>query len=600
MKFLSNLVASALGTLIALGIVLFMGFLILFIFIAAADQKPSVADGSVLIVKFSGAVPETVSGDPLTQILADEPPYGLRDIVAALRMAATDDRVDAVWLQMRNVNASWAALQEVRSALLAFKESGKPVYASSDDFAMTEASYYVASTADSVFASKQAVFEFNGFASTVMFFQNMLEKLDIEPQIVRAGRFKSAVEPFIRENFSPESEEQLMDLVETLNDEFMGAVGESRGISPDSLKRLASERALISANDAFEAGLLDGLLFQDEVLDVIKTRLNVSDDDDLETVSMRSYTRVPASDAGLEVNRDGEIAIVYAVGQIVSGEGDSADPFGSSFIGSETFKKAIEEARENDRVDAVVVRIDSPGGSASASDAMWREIRLTAEEKPVIISMGGLAASGGYWIATGAETVVADPLTITGSIGVFAMFFDASGFFENKLGITFDQVQSSPYADVFSGITELSPEERQMLEGYVDLTYDDFLMRVADARDMTTEQVDSIAQGRVWMGRHAVDLGLVDTLGTLSTAVNMAAEAAGLDEGPYRIRVLPRPKSFFEQIAEGLNARAVNAWLQMTTSPAERALLDQARTVRDAVNQHGRVMARLPMDIEIR
>lgn len=600
MKFLSNLIASALGTLIALGIIMFMGFLVLFIFIAAADQKPSVSDGSVLVIEFSGVVPETVSGDPLNQMFADEPAFGLRDIVAALNMAAEDDRVEALWLQIRSVGGSWAALEEVRNALLAFKESGKPVYASSDDYAMTEAAYFLASAADSVFANKQGVFEFNGFASTVMFFQNTLEMLDVEPQIIRAGKFKSAVEPFLREDLSPESEEQLTDLVETLNDVFMNAVGESRGIAPDSLKRLASERAMISSSDAFDAGLLDGLLFRDEVVDIIKARLDVEDDDDLETVSMGSYTRVPPSDAGLEVTSEGEVAVVYAVGQIVSGESDTADPFSSSIIGAETFNKAIKEARENDNVNAVVVRIDSPGGSASASDAMWREIHLTAEEKPVIISMGGLAASGGYWMATGAETVVADPLTITGSIGVFALFFDASGFFENKLGITFDQVQTSPYADVFSGVSELSPEERQMLEGYVDITYEDFLERVATARNMTTADVDSIAQGRVWMGRQAVELGLVDTLGTLATAIEMAADAAEMGEGPHRIRVLPRPKTFVEQLAGGLNARVAGAWMRMTMSPAERALLEQARAVRDAVSQQGKVMARLPMEITLR
>ena len=598
MKFLANLVASALGTLIALAIVVFIGFLFLFIFIAAADQEPSVADGSVLVIDFNGAVPETVSGDPLTQALSGEPPFGVRDLVSGLRMAAVDDRVEAVWLQMRNVGGTWAALQEVRSALVEFKESGKPVYASADDFAMTEGSYFIASAADSVFASTQSVFEFNGFATVVTFFQNTLEMLDVEPQIVRAGNFKSAVEPFMREDLSPENEEQLTAMLETLNDVFMASVGESRGISPDSLKQLASERAIISAEDAMAAGLLDQLIYRDEVIDVIKARLDVSEDDDLETVSMRSYMRVSPSDAGLEVNDEGEIAVVYAVGQIVSGE-SGTDLFGATSLGAETFNKAIREARENDRVDAVVVRIDSPGGSASASDAMWREIRLTDAVKPVIISMGGVAASGGYWMAAGADTVVADPLTITGSIGVFAMFFDASGFFENKLGITFDQVQTSPYADVFSGVSELSPEERQMLEGYVDQTYDDFLERVAEARGLSTSDVDSIAQGRVWMGREALEIGLVDTLGTLSTAIELAAEAAGIGEGPHRVRVLPRPKTFVEQLAEQMSARASAVWMRWTTSPAERALLEQARYVRGAVGHQGQVMARMPLDITL-
>ncbi len=600
MKFLSSLIASALGTLIALAIVFFIGLTFLLIFMAAADRTPSVSPGTVLVVELTGPIPEVVSGDPINQALAGEPPFDLRDLVASLRMAATDDRVEAMWIQVRSVAGSWAALEEVRAAILRFKESGKPVYASSDDHLMTEQAYFLASAADSVFASEQGMFEFNGFHLTVAFFQNFLEKLDVEPQVVRAGRFKSAVEPFIREDLSPENEEQLASFIHTLDSVFMDAIGESRGMPADSLRRIATEQAIISASDAFEAGLLDGLLFHDEVTDVIKTRLGVEPEEDLSTIRVRSYFRVSPSDAGLEVNREGDVAIVYAVGQIVSGESDMTDPFGGSFVGAETFMDAMAEARESDRVKAVVVRIDSPGGSASASDEMWRAIQLTAAEKPVVISMGGLAASGGYWIATGARTIVADPLTITGSIGVFGLFFDASGLFENKLGITFDGVQTSPYADMFSGISPLSDEERRMLEDFVDGTYEAFLQRVAEARNMTKAQVDSIAQGRIWMGRHAQQIGLVDTLATLSDAVAMAAREAELGDGPYRVRVLPRPKTFLEQLTSGLSARAAKTWLNVTTTPGERAILEQVRHVRDAVRYHGTVQARLPMEVSIR
>lgn len=599
MKFLSTLVASALGTMIALGIVFFIGLTFLLVFMAAADRTPSVSPGSVLVLELTGPIPEVVSGDPINQALASEPPFDLRDLVAALRMAREDDRIDALWIQVRSMSGSWAALEELRTAVLQFKESGKPVFASSDDYAMTENAYFVACAADSVFAAKQGIFEFNGFNVTVAFFHNLMEMLDVEPQVVRAGRFKSAVEPFTREDLSPENEEQLSAYVQLLDDVFMEAVGESRGMSSDSLRRIASERAIISADDAFAEGLLDGLLFRDEVIDVIKLRLGVDPDEDLREIHMKSYYRVPPSDAGLDVNRDGDIAIVYAVGQIVSGESDMSDPFGGNFVGAETFISAMEEARESDRIEAVVVRIDSPGGSASASDVMWRAIRRTAAEKPVVVSMGGLAASGGYWIATGAPMIVADPLTVTGSIGVFGMFVDASGMFENKFGITFDGVQTSPYADVFSGISPLSDDERRMLEAFIDGTYDEFLQRVADARSMSTTQVDSIAQGRIWMGRHAQELGLVDSLATLSEAVAIAAEEAGLGEGPYRVRVLPRPKSFLEQLTSGLSARAARAWIRASTTPAERALLEQAKQVRAVLEYHGTVQARLPIDISV-
>lgn len=598
MRFLSTLAASALGTLIALGIVFFLGILVLFAFVAAADQTPSVSSGSVLVFELNGVIPENVSGDPFMQAFADEPEFDLADLVSAIDKAAADDRVDALWMQVRDVGGSWATLEEVRRALQRFKEAGKPIYASSNDYMMAEHEYFLASIADSVFASEQAMFEFNGFYMTQVFFQGLLEELNVEPQIVRAGRFKSAVEPFLREDLSPENEEQLSALLESQNEVFMTAIAESRAMSVDELNALVNERAVISATEAYDLGLLDGLLYVDQVEEIIKERLGIEADDDLELLGMNTYTRVTPSDAGLDVNTEGEIAVVYAVGSIVSGESETA-PFGEGTMGAETIKQALEDARENENVDAVVVRVNSPGGSASASDAIWRAIRLTADVKPVVISMGNLAASGGYWIATAGETIVADPLTLTGSIGVFAMLFDVSGLFETKLGITFDGIQTAPYADIFSGIRELEDHERALLEGWVDDTYEDFLNRVAESRGLDVADVDSIAQGRIWSGVQAAEIGLVDTLGTLKDAIQLAADQAELGEGPYRIRVLPRPKTFIEQLQESMNAQAARAWTAITRSPAERAVLEQAKTLRAAAASSGEVMARMPFEIRM-
>jgi protease-4 len=443
------------------------------------------------------------------------------------------------------------------------------------------------------------MFEFNGFYMTLEFYQNLLEKLEVEPQIIRAGKFKSAVEPFIREDLSPENEAQLMAILNTQNDEFMEAVAASRGLSVDSLKAQASGEAIITASRAFDAGLLDGLLYEDQVRDIIKRRLGVEEDEDLETVSMESYARVPASDVGLEVNREGDIAIVYAQGAIMSGESSQGSPFSGAVLGSETLAKAMREARENEDVKAVVLRINSPGGSAAASDAMWREIKLTAEKKPLVVSMGSLAASGGYWIATAGETIVADPLTITGSIGVFALLMDVSGLFENKLGITFDGIRTSPYADIFSGVRPLSEAEQGMLGSFVDETYDDFLQRVAESRGIAPAQVDTIGQGRVWTGRDALEIGLVDTLGSLKNAVEIAARKADLGDGPYRVRVLPRPKTFVEQLSETLNAKVASAWTRLTGSALEEAVLRQARILAAAAESHGEVQARLLYEVRM-
>jgi protease-4 len=600
MRFLSNLVASALGTLVALGIFFFVGMLMFFIVVAASDQTPSVSDDSVLVLELTGAIPEVVSGDPLRQVLADEPSYDLRGLVSAIDKAAVDDRIDAIWMQVKDVATPWANLQEVRTALLRFKESGKPIIASSNDHMMAETEYFLASTADSVFASEQAMFEFNGFFLSTMFFQGLLERLEVEPQIIRAGTYKAAVEPFIREDLSPENEEQLTALLETQNAVFMEAVAESRGTTPEALNQLVNQRALISAEEAHEAGLLDGLLYEDQVVEAIKKRLGYDMDDDLNTTTMRAYVRVPPSEAGLEVNDEGEIAIVYAEGAIVSGESSPGDPLSGVTLGAETFLRAMEEARESDDVQAIVVRINSPGGSASASDAMWRAIRLTADEKPVIVSMGNLAASGGYWMATGAETIIADPLTITGSIGVFAILMDASGLFESQLGITFDGVRTSPYADLFSGVRSLEAHEQDLLQGWVDDTYGDFLERVAESRSLDEARVDSIGQGRIWSGAHAVEIGLVDSLGTLKDAVAVAAGRAEIGEGPYRVRILPRPRSFIEELQRGLSARVGSAWSQWTRTPQEIALLEQARTLKSLMQEAGTVQARLPFDISYR
>lgn len=598
MRFLSTLLASTLGVLLALGIVFFVGFLFLFVIVAASDQAPRVAPGSVLVIDLAGDVPEVVADDPLSRSITGEAGYDLRDLTQSLQKAAADTRVDAVWLQVRGVSAPWAALQEVRQALLAFKATGKPVYASADDYAMDEASYFLASTADSVFASTESLFEFNGFYLAVEFYKNLLDKLDVEPQVVRAGRFKSAVEPFLREDLSPENELQLQALLTDQNETFLAAVAEARGLAAADLQRLIDERSLLTATAAREAGLLDGLLYRDEVEDVIRRRFGYDEGEDLRLLALEDYMRIPASQAGLAPKGDGEVAIVYATGTIVSGT--SGDGFmGDAAVGAETFNEAMREARENERVKAVVLRINSPGGSASASDAMWREIQLTADVKPVVVSMGALAASGGYWIATAADTIVADPLTLTGSIGVFYTLFDVGGLFENKLGITFDVLRTSPYADLLSGLRPLSDPERDLLQRAATETYETFLSKVSESRGLTVAQVDSLAQGRIWTGLQAHRLGLVDVLGDLDTAIALAAERAGLGEGPHRTRILPRPKTFVERLSETLSTRAGMAWMHLRTTPAERALLDQARTLHRLLDDHATIQARLPVTIRV-
>lgn len=599
MRFLSSLIASALGTLIAFGVIFIFLILMFAALLASSDSAPSVRTGSVLVVPFSGSIPEVAAADPFMQAFGGGPSYDLLDVTTSLDRAAADDRIDAVWLQFENLQAPWATLYEVRTALERFRESGKPIYASSGDFTMSESDYYVASVADSIFAAPGAMFEYNGFFISSSFFSRLLDNLEIEPEIIRAGRFKAATEPFTREDLSPENEEQLRAILETQNDLFLQTVGRSRGIEPQELSRLAEDAAILTVERAYDAGLIDRLAYRDEVESILKERLGVEADEDIRTIELRRYAQVRDGGGSFRRGGNGEIAIVYAEGTIMSGSSDESPFGGSASVGSETFNDAMKSARETEGVRAVVLRVNSPGGSAAASEVMRREIELTARVKPVVVSMGNLAASGGYWIATGSESIVASPVTLTGSIGVFSMLFDASGFFEQKIGVTFDEVRTSPYADLFSGVRQLTSDERDLLQNWTDETYQDFLVRVADSRGMDVEQVDEIGQGRVWSGQDALAIGLVDEIGTLRTAIEMAAEQAGIED-EYSLRILPRPRTVLEQLNESFSAQARGVLASLTMSREERSLAEKLLPLKTVFRDMNTVQARMPLEFEIR
>jgi len=597
MRFLSTLAASIIGTLVALGILVLFGFLLITAFVASADTTPSVQSNSVLTMELSGALPERVAPDPFAQALGDGPRYGVHDVRDALEKAAADDRIEGVLLKARSVAPQWAALQEVRAALLEYKESGKPLYAYTGEYYSNEAAYFLNSVADSVFAGPEGFFEFNGFTLQSTFFADMLEKVGVEPTVIRAGEFKSAGEAFTRSGFSEENEEQLRAIVDGQHTVFLNAVAESRGTTAEALQRIKEERPTFTARQALDRGLLDGLLFEDEVMDQMRTRLNIGENDELNTITLGRYARIPASDAGLERGSEGTIAVVYAQGQIVPGSEDS--PFGGGMLASADFTETMRDAREDDRVDAVVVRVNSPGGSASASDAILREIALTQEEKPVVISMGNVAASGGYWIATAANAIVADPLTITGSIGVFGLHLNTSELLSDRIGLTFDQVQTAPLADFLSPTDALTERERELFQTFVMETYAEFLEKVAEARGMTVEEVDAVAQGRVWTGADALEVGLVDELGGLSHAIDKAAGLVELEPGTFRIRELPRQKTFVEQLAAGFETQAQALWTRVTGAPGQDLFQNNLRLLRETERMHGTVQARMPYDFTI-
>ncbi|MFK7847856.1 MAG: signal peptide peptidase SppA [Rhodothermales bacterium] len=602
MRFLSTLAATTLGALIAFGLMFFLGFMFLIAIAASTDQAPRVRAGSVLAIPLSGTIPEITSEDPLTQSFSSGPAYDLMQFKNALLKASADQRIDGIWLQIRGLSGSWSALQEMHQALEEFKEnSGKFIVASSEDRGIGEKAYFLATTADEIYANAQAPFEFNGFYLAAEFYKNVFDKLDIKAQPIRAGKYKSAIEPYIRSNLSPENREQLDALLSDQYEIFIQTVAKSRGLSKEAVVETMENDVILLASDAYREGLIDELLFHDEVEATIKEKLELEDDDDLRLVSLKSYIRVPDSEAGLTKGTEHDIAVVYAVGTIMPGKsGYSSNPLmGGDILGSATFNEAIRTAVDSDKVKAIVVRINSPGGSASASDAMYREIARAAESKPVIVSMGAYAASGGYWMAMAGDKIVANPLTITGSIGVFGMALDMSGLYENKIGISFDVVRTGQYADMYSGTRALSPQEIHLLEQSVDETYQTFLQLVAESRDMTVDEVHELAQGRVWTGMDAKENGLVDELGNIDRAIALAAEQAELEEGTYDIRRLPRPKTFFEQFNEALEARAQNVWLNFTSSPVEQLILRETENLKEIIEMNGQVQALLPTKITI-
>ena len=596
MRFLSTLAASVIGTLLALGLIVLFFVFFFFALSLSADQTPTVQSGSVLTVPLNGDIPERAADDPFQEVFGGGLSYDLRDLQTSLRKASSDDRIEAVWLRTKGLSAGWGTLQEVRQAVEQVAANGTPVIASGAEFGMGEKSYFVASAADSVFVGPQSTFEYNGFANILPFFQGAFNKIGVEPQVIRAGEYKSAAESFVRSDLSEANREQLQALLTTTSSQFAEAIAANRSVSVDSLKAMADEDPLLKASAAMEEGLIDGIRYQSEVRAALRNMVGQSAGSDLSTVGLSEYKRVPATGAGVSYTGTGTVDIVYGLGNIVPGDPDE-NPFApdQQILGSTHLIDALETARTSASTEAVVLRINSPGGSASASEAMWHAVEQTADEKPVVVSMGDVAASGGYYIAAAADTIVANPTTTTGSIGVIGLLLDAQELFRDHLGITFDGVRTSPYADMYLPSQPLAPSERRLIGQSIDATYQTFLQRVASGRNMDTSAVHDVAQGRVWSGVDAQRVGLVDTLGTLREAVAIAGEAAGMGEGPYQTRILPRPKTLFERLNEQFATQASQLWMSIASTPLERTLWRHKRVLDRIVGKNGTIQARLPV-----
>ncbi len=604
-QFLKFMLASMLGSLL-IGIVLLVLFIGTLAAIGSAfsmEGKPTtVPSQSVLHITLDQLV---IDRGPKDAFNLDFGPFkgggkiGLNDILDNIQKAKTDDRIKGVFLDLGMVNAGMTTVKEIRDKLLEFKaESGKPVVAFADVY--TQKSYFLASVADKVYMVPQGDLDFRGLRSEMMFYTGLFEKLGVEIQFIRGSdnRFKSFGEAYTRKDMSPANKMQITTLLNGIWSDYITQVGAQRHLDTTKLNAIAEGLLVRKAQDAVTNGLVDSLAYRDQVLAGIKERMGLDADKDIDFVELSKYTKAyvakakPEKDAS-EVSswKQPKVAVVYAQGDIVDGDGMDGS------IGGATLSAAIREARNDSTVKAIVLRVNSPGGSGLASDVIWREVMLAKAVKPVVVSMGDVAASGGYYISCAANKIFAEPNTITGSIGVFGMIPNMKGFFNDKLGLTFDGVQTHKYAGMMTVTRPLTADEKGIIQGFIDNFYSTFTQRVAEGRNMPVAAVDSIGQGRVWTGTDALRIGLVDEMGGLEAATAEAAKLADLPEGGYRTVGYPEQKDFFQQIKESLNTQA-RSWVAKEAFGDDVEMLQRFEAVRNVRNISG-IQARMPYELDI-
>ena len=541
--------ASVLGTILASVILFFLTFLIIAGIVSSSqgDETVEIKEHSIFKLSLNNKIIDRNSDDPLKgfnfMTMTPDKGIGLNTILENIKKSKDDENIDGIYLNLTGISAGIATIQEIRNALENFKESGKFIISYSNYY--SQKTYYLASVSDKIYLNPQGAIDFVGLSAQLLFFKNALEKFGIEPIIIRHGKFKSAIEPFMLDKMSKANREQTATYIGSIWNSMQNAIAKSRNIEIDELNNIADNLLLKNAQSTIDLGFVDSLLYYDELIEVLKNKTNAKKDKDLKLISLNKYNKVPKVRKEKGLAKD-KIAVIYASGEIVMGKGDDDK------IGAESLSETINKARKDKKIKAIVLRINSPGGSALASEIIWREVVLAKKEKPVIVSMGDLAASGGYYIACAADTIIANSNTLTGSIGVFGLLFNIEKLMNERVGITFDKVNTNRFSDIGSTTRSMNIEEKAFIQNSVEEIYATFIEHVAHGRNMTVEQIDSIGQGRVWSGSNALEIGLVDKLGGLDDAILIAAEKAKLDK--YRIISLPKQKDSFEKILEELGA----------------------------------------------
>lgn len=563
---------------------------------ASGDKTVDVEDSSILYLDFSNQVVDYAPEQTIDFDFNTFQPIqkdGLADILLQLRKAKVDDRIEGIYMEMKGLNSGLATAQEIREGLIDFQESGKWIVAYSDMY--SQGAYYLCSVADELYMQPEGMMEVKGLNASVMFLKPMLEKVGVDMQVIRPenNRFKSAVEPFLLDSMSAANEEQLSKILESIWDKMAIDMAKSRNMTIEQFDEATNQLASRNAKMAAEYGLIDAAKYKDEVLAILKEKTGTAAEDDLDALSLGEYKSAKVKDFEdpfLDFSKD-KIAIIYAEGEIQDGESQPGQ-----VIGGEGLARVIREVRRDSSIEAVVLRVNSPGGSALASDIIWREVILTKEVKPFIVSMGDVAASGGYYISCPADKVFANKTTITGSIGVFGTLPNAQKLQEEHLGVYNDGVKTHRFSDLMEIHRPLRPEERELWQDAVDNIYNDFTSKVAVGRNVEQSFVDSIGQGRVWSGVDAMDISLIDEWGGLMAAVDEAVEQSGLED--YRIKTYPEAEDPIQAILRELGMAKAELDPLKALSPEDQVLIEQLRYYQRLMQMKG-VQARMPYDIQI-
>jgi protease-4 len=588
--FFRTLFASCLGTILALLVLSFLGVALAASLAGESNKSPELTSNTILRMTFDQPIPELTNNselDPFQSFKGDDL-LGLHEIIATIEQARKDPKIKGIFLDMELPALSgYAAVKAIRDALSSFKKSGKFIIAHSKFYMQSD--YYLASVADKVYANPVGIFEVRGLVAEVPFFKNLLDKLGVKMQIYYAGKFKGATEPYRLTGLSSENKLQYRELLHDFYTSFLKDVAASRNMSTARLAEIVGNYLADSPEQAKEYGLVDDVLYRQDVMDIFRKRLGFKDDEKIPFVSLSGYHKANAPEKNYNAND--KIAVIYAEGSIADGKSTPGN------IGDISYIRDIEKISKDDRVKAVVLRVNSPGGSALASENIWYALKkLKQTGKPLVVSMGNYAASGGYYISCLADSILAEENTVTGSIGVFRIIPSVGGFLEEKVGVTFDTVKTGKFSQGLNLFFDIDPEEGRIMQRQVDFMYETFLKRVGEGRKLSRDAVDAIAQGRVWSGSDAIPIGLVDKLGNLQDAIKLAAKMAKSRD--YRVSEYPQVKNSVEQLLNDLmNPNDEDAAVKMMVKefPSWEPYLKDLQELKSAKGIQARMLSRIPV-----